>query len=290
MFRFFSRASGLQRAGGRAAAESSLPSPPAPPRPARPAPPPPPPRQAAMASLADLLPACLYGLKRHAGPAPDAPGASAELKPLLAPGFSAPTAALLPALAPRQPGLLIPAPAEGKKIKLYSPQFYAACTMGGILSCGLTHTAVTPLDVVKCNMQTDPARYKGIAQGFSLTMKEAGVGGLVKGWLPTLVGYSIQGAGKFGLYEFFKKCVPAHWPLHPDDFVTASRVSLMHLLLRPSIPRYYSDLAGPETAKQYQTLIYLAGSASAEFFADIGLCPLEAVKVSRANLLAFQSA
>ena len=38
-------------------------------------------------------------------------------------------------------------------------------------------------------------------------------------------------------------------------------------------------MAGPENAKRYQTGIFLAGSASAEFFADIGLCPFEAVKV-----------
>jgi hypothetical protein len=38
-------------------------------------------------------------------------------------------------------------------------------------------------------------------------------------------------------------------------------------------------LAGPEAAKKYQNLIFLAGSASAEFFADIALCPMEAVKV-----------
>ena len=80
-----------------------------------------------------------------------------------------------------------------------------ACTLGGVLSCGLTHTAVTPLDVVKCNMQIDPQKYKTIASGFAITAKEGGLGGLVKGWVPTLVGYSIQGAGKFGLYEYFKK-------------------------------------------------------------------------------------
>lgn len=39
------------------------------------------------------------------------------------------------------------------KIKMYSPAFYAACTAGGTLCCGLTHTALTPLDLVKCNMQ-----------------------------------------------------------------------------------------------------------------------------------------
>lgn len=50
---------------------------------------------------------------------------------------------------------MIPSPSEPPlgKIEMYSPQFYAACTAGGILSCGLTHMAVTPLDLVKCNMQ-----------------------------------------------------------------------------------------------------------------------------------------
>lgn len=133
----------------------------------------------------------------------------------------------------------------------YSPallqDYYQACTIGGILACGLTHTAVTPLDVVKCNMQTNPKAFPSISSGFGKIAAEQGVAGLFRGWLPTLIGYSAQGAAKFGLYEYFKKT--------------------------------YSDMAGPENAKKYQNIIYLAGSASAEFFADIALCPLEAVKV-----------
>lgn len=39
------------------------------------------------------------------------------------------------------------------------------------------------------------------------------------------------------------------------------------------------NLAGQENAGKYKKLIWLAGSASAEFFADIALCPLEMVKV-----------
>eukprot|EP00238_Polyblepharides_amylifera_P000946 CAMPEP_0196570714 /NCGR_PEP_ID=MMETSP1081-20130531/861_1 /TAXON_ID=36882 /ORGANISM="Pyramimonas amylifera, Strain CCMP720" /LENGTH=353 /DNA_ID=CAMNT_0041887311 /DNA_START=149 /DNA_END=1210 /DNA_ORIENTATION=+ len=136
-------------------------------------------------------------------------------------------------------------PSEG--IAMYSKEFYAACTMGGILSCGLTHMLVTPLDVVKCNMQTNPQKYKSIASGFSMVVAEAGVAGLFKGWVPTLLGYSAQGACKFGFYEFFKK--------------------------------YYADLAGPENAIKYKDLIFLSGSASAEFIADVFLCPFEAVKV-----------
>jgi hypothetical protein len=74
-----------------------------------------------------------------------------------------------------------------------------------IVACGLTHMAVTPLDVVKCNIQIDPAKYKNIGTGFGMVIKEQGTLGLFKGWFPTLVGYSAQGAFKFGLYEYFKK-------------------------------------------------------------------------------------
>ncbi|RWR86948.1 mitochondrial phosphate carrier protein 3, mitochondrial [Cinnamomum micranthum f. kanehirae] len=142
---------------------------------------------------------------------------------------------------------VVPAPSEPGKIEMYSPAFYAACTVGGILSCGPTHTAVTPMDLVKCNMQIDPAKYKSISSGFGVLLKEQGASGFFRGWVPTLLGYSAQGAFKYGLYEFFKK--------------------------------YYSDIAGPEFATKYKTLIYLAGSASAEVIADVALCPMEAVKV-----------
>ena len=37
---------------------------------------------------------------------------------------------------------------------------------------------------------------------------------------------------------------------------------------------------GEENAYVYRTSLYLIASASAEFFADIALCPMEAVKVS----------
>jgi solute carrier family 25 (mitochondrial phosphate transporter), member 3 len=46
---------------------------------------------------------------------------------------------------------MIPSPNEG--IRMFSPAYYAACSAGGVFSCGLTHMAVTPLDLVKCNMQ-----------------------------------------------------------------------------------------------------------------------------------------
>lgn len=139
------------------------------------------------------------------------------------------------------------AQAKAGKIELYSPKYYAACTFGGIMACGLTHTAVTPLDLVKCRRQVDSKMYKGNFEAWGKIGRAEGFRGVFTGWGPTFWGYSVQGGLKYGGYEFFKK--------------------------------FYGDLAGEENFHKYKTLIYLAGSASAEFIADLGLCPFEAVKV-----------
>lgn len=128
-----------------------------------------------------------------------------------------------------------------------SMKFYGLCAFGGMLSCGLTHTAVVPLDLVKCRMQVDPTKFKSLPAGFKLTLAEDGAKGLAKGWAPTLLGYSFQGVGKFGFYEVFKIL--------------------------------YGNAMGEENAFIYRTQLYLIASASAEFFADIFLSPFEAMKV-----------
>jgi solute carrier family 25 phosphate transporter 3 len=45
------------------------------------------------------------------------------------------------------------AAAEEYSCEFGSTKFYALCALGGVLSCGITHTAVTPLDLVKCRLQ-----------------------------------------------------------------------------------------------------------------------------------------
>jgi len=119
--------------------------------------------------------------------------------------------------------------------------------LGGALACGVTHAGITPLDVTKCNMQVDPGKYKGLGSGISTIMREEGRGAIWKGFGPTFVGYSLQGMFKYGLYELFKDV--------------------------------YMNLAGEEATEKYKPAIWLAGSASAEIFADIALCPLEMTKV-----------
>ncbi|KAK9456389.1 mitochondrial carrier domain-containing protein [Dipodascopsis uninucleata] len=142
----------------------------------------------------------------------------------------------------------IRAPAESTgSIKLYSAEYYWACALGGSVACGTTHASLTPLDLVKCRRQVNPSLYSGNVQGIRSIISTEGAGGIFTGFGATLVGYSFQGAGKYGLYELFKK--------------------------------KYSDLVGEEAASKYKTLIYLSGSATAEVFADLLLCPWEAIKV-----------
>lgn len=167
----------------------------------------------------------------------------------VAPRAEKPSAGLLAATAPvqRKPIAYSAAEKPFGEIELFSKRYYGVCAIGGIMSCGLTHTAVVPLDLVKCRMQVDPVKYPGIFAGFGNTVKAEGITGLTRGWLPTAIGYSMQGACKFGFYELFK--------------------------------HEYEGIVGPENFEKYQDFVYLAASASAEFIADVALCPMEAVKV-----------
>lgn len=144
-------------------------------------------------------------------------------------------------------GRNIVAAATPDQVEFGSTKYFVLCGFGGLLSCGITHTGIVPLDLVKCRIQVDPAKYKGIFTGFKVSIKEEGTRGLAKGWAPTAIGYSMQGVCKFGFYEVFKNL--------------------------------YSNMIGEENTYLYRTSLYLAASASAEFFADIALAPMEAVKV-----------
>jgi len=153
---------------------------------------------------------------------------------------------LVSSLSPRRQ-LAAASVADGDSCDFGSLKYFALCGLGGVIACGITHTAVVPLDLVKCRIQVDPEKYKSIYQGFKVSIAEDGVQGLVKGWAPTFLGYSAQGLCKFGLYEVFKVL--------------------------------YKDIIGEERAFLHRTWLYLSASASAEFFADILLSPMEAAKV-----------
>ncbi|MCJ1310590.1 hypothetical protein MMC25_004255 [Agyrium rufum] len=146
-------------------------------------------------------------------------------------------------------------------IQPFSKEYFAACTIGGIIGRH-SDTALTttwePLlqssaqfsssrslyQGVKCRRQVDPKIYTSNVSAWRSIYAKEGLRGVFFGWSPTFVGYSLQGAGKYGFYEVFKYT--------------------------------YGERMFPNAPK---TLVYLGASASAEFLADIALCPLEAIKV-----------
>ncbi|KAI8022508.1 hypothetical protein LOK49_LG03G03909 [Camellia lanceoleosa] len=149
----------------------------------------------------------------------------------------------------------------GRVCEEFSAGYYGLCTVGGMFGAGTSHLATTPFDVLKVNMQVNPVKYHGISSGLSTLWKEQGPSALWRGWSGKFFGYGVQGGCKFGLYEYFKKL--------------------------------YSNVL----VDHNKSVIFFASSASAQVFADVALCPFEAVKVRvqtqpnfiRACLMGFQN-
>ena len=131
--------------------------------------------------------------------------------------------------------------------KEYGMDYYLRSALAGGICCGVTHGAVTPVDVVKTRMQLDPAKYSGIMSSFGKVVSEEGAGALLTGLGPTVVGYFIQGLFKFGGVELFK-------------ISAAQRMT-------------------EQEAWDNRNSIYLGSAAGAEFVADVFLCPLEATRI-----------
>ncbi|KAI1101164.1 mitochondrial phosphate carrier protein [Jackrogersella minutella] len=124
----------------------------------------------------------------------------------------------------------------------------ARYAFSGAICCSFTHALLTPVDVVKTRVQLEPAKYnRGLAGGMRQIVANDSARALLTGFGPTVTGYFLQGAFKFGGYEFFK--------------------------------RKTNDWLGPEKAAANRNAVYLASSAAAEFLGDILLCPFEAARI-----------
>merc|ERR1712228_574603 len=146
--------------------------------------------------------------------------------------------------------LFVPSAAEGKVMGQgpFGLKYYLSGALAGGICCGLTHGALTPVDVVKTRIQLDPVKYsEGFIGGFKQVASAEGTGALLTGLMPTAQGYFIQGWFKFGGVEFFKVNI--------------------------------TKSIGDQKAWDNRNAIYLASSAVAEFIADIFLCPYEACRI-----------
>ncbi|KAL1116376.1 hypothetical protein AAG570_004851 [Ranatra chinensis] len=156
---------------------------------------------------------------------------------------------------------------------------------------------VVPLDLVKCRLQVDAAKYKNLFHGFKVTVAEEGMRGLGKGWAPTFFGYSMQvkiqtspgfantlreAAPKMmkdeGMNAFFKSLVPL-WcrqiPYTMMKFACFERT--LELLYRYVVPKPRS-----ECSKSEQLVVTFAAGYIAGVFCAIVSHPADTV-VSKLN-------
>mmetsp|Transcript_27265 Transcript_27265/g.41026 ORF Transcript_27265/g.41026 Transcript_27265/m.41026 type:complete len:324 (+) Transcript_27265:157-1128(+) len=112
---------------------------------------------------------------------------------------------------------------------------------GGV--CAATsHGITTPIDVVKTKMQAQPEVYdKGMNAAALSILKAEGPSALLGGLGPTVVGYGIEGAMKFGVYE----------------------------VMKPVMARYIKDT----------TTAYIVASIFAGAVASVLLCPMESARI-----------
>ena len=118
---------------------------------------------------------------------------------------------------------------------------------GGV--CAATsHGITTPLDVVKTKMQASPDVYdKGVYSSALSICKTDGPQALLGGLGPTVVGYGVEGAMKFGVYEVLKPV--------------------------------FSKLLAKDGVDQTTTFAYICASVVAGAVASLLLCPMEFTRI-----------
>jgi len=150
------------------------------------------------------------------------------------------------------------APAPLSREGVLGPEVFALFALAGIFACTLNHVLLVPIDVVKTLQQTEPGRFVGLGL-YSCAVKicaDYGASALLLGLTPTFVGYFWYGATVYPGYEYFKR--------------------KLYSLCRPRL-----------AAKIRVPLVLLAG-AIATFFACIGVCPAEAVRIRTVKMHGFQ--
>lgn len=119
--------------------------------------------------------------------------------------------------------------------------------VAGGTCAAISHGITTPIDVIKTRIQAEPTKYtRGLWAAASDIWHQNGAAVLLGGLGPTVVGYGIEGAMKFGVYE----------------------------LAKPIFASLLSTAQGETTAGAY-----LLASAVAGGVAALLLCPMESTRI-----------
>lgn len=142
-------------------------------------------------------------------------------------------------VSPPPPNRVMEVVSQEKK-KSADPRFFIA----GGASAAISHGITTPLDVVKTRMQSDASLQSvSPAEAALKIVEKDGLNALSAGLGPTVIGYGIEGALKFGVYESLK-------------------------------PVFLSLIPGGNSGEAYLTAAVCAGA-----LASIVLCPMEETRI-----------
>lgn len=117
--------------------------------------------------------------------------------------------------------------------------------LSGAVCCSAVHLALTPIDVVKTKVQTDPERYSGLL-AFRQVYDEEGLDGFFQGWQPTFVGFFFWGGVSYALTELVRRLLTAE--------------------------------AGAQAA-QFEVPIILFAASMGAFLGSFIICPFESVRI-----------
>jgi len=75
----------------------------------------------------------------------------------------------------------------------------------GAICCSAVHLALTPIDVVKTKIQTNPVKYTSVTSSFQTVLREEGAGTFFTGWAPTFLGFFFWGGVAYTMTELLRR-------------------------------------------------------------------------------------
>uniref|UniRef100_A0A7S4JJE4 Mitochondrial carrier protein n=1 Tax=Odontella aurita TaxID=265563 RepID=A0A7S4JJE4_9STRA len=126
--------------------------------------------------------------------------------------------------------------------------------IAGGISAAISHGVATPVDVVKTRIQAEPESYSsGVRNAALKILDEEGPSALLGGLGPTVVGYCVEGALKFGAYEALKpvmlSLLPSVDPAEPYLIAAVVAGALASVLLCPIEETRIRVVTDPSFAK-----------------------------------------
>ena len=123
---------------------------------------------------------------------------------------------------------------------------YLRFAASGAVCCSAAHLLLTPIDVVKTKVQTNPVKYTGVISSFKTILEEDGAEAFLNGWAPTFLGYFVWGGVAYTLTELARRTL--------------------------------QELAG-SSAPNLEVPIILTASALAAVIGSVAIAPFEAVRI-----------